>query len=490
MNKDKKDLSIKSFFPTLARMLSVPVLVTAFLWLTSGREISIVQGIISFILLCVPWQSYFYWKQGPRNHLPLLSMIAGVYWLYFAFPLFWGDINAIDATGRLLSDKSLTKAILMAALGVGLIWLGMWSGLDRFITPRRLPDISLHRSRRNYLRLLLVVGTLSSMYDSSAYLLGDGGRQIIMILITIVPSVAFAILFRFYLQGHAARLDRTLIFIYLGARLIIGLSSGWLGMMVGVAIICLATFIIERHKIPRWAIIATILYILFFQVGKEDLRSKYWYGETEGSRIERVSYWVGASLEKWQAAFNDPSGASIRAMADKSISRTSLLPQAANVLEMTPAVVPYQYGALYYYMGVTMIPRFVWPDKPSVNDANQFYQVNYGITEQENLKGVSISVGTLTEGYINFGWVGVVGIMFLLGIFYGAFQRIFLTDTSSILFHGIGMALLPQLLGIEAQMAAYLGGILQQVLLTLLVFSPIIVPWRARAPLNLSTNPS
>ncbi|HEY5445042.1 MAG TPA: hypothetical protein VIJ87_11390, partial [Pyrinomonadaceae bacterium] len=38
----------------------------------------------------------------------------------------------------------------------------------------------------------------------------------------------------------------------------------------------------------------------------------------------------------------------------------------------------------------------------------------------------------------------------------------------------IGIAMIPQMIGIEAQMATYLGGILQQVLLTLIVFLPVI----------------
>jgi hypothetical protein len=56
-------------------------------------------------------------------------------------------------------------------------------------------------------------------------------------------------------------------------------------------------------------------------------------------------------------------------------------------------------------MFITLIPRFIWPDKPSVNDANQYYQVAYGLTTEENLDGVSIAVGVMTEGFINFGWL-------------------------------------------------------------------------------------
>ncbi len=156
------------------------------------------------------------------------------------------------------------------------------------------------------------------------------------------------------------------------------------------------------------------------------------------------------------------------------MARVSLLNQTANVVEMTPSVVPYQYGHLYSYLGVTLIPRFVWPEKPSMNEANQFYQVAYGLTSEDNLASVSIGVGFLTEAYISFSWPGVIGIMFLLGVFFDFYQNLFFDRSSGILLGGIGVILLPLMLGIEAQMAVYLGGVIQQVLLMFVVFLPAL----------------
>src|SRR5689334_6339996 len=97
-------------------------------------------------------------------------------------------------------------------------------------------------------------------------------------------------------------------------------------------------------------------------------------------------------------AFADSSGAGLREAVDASLSRLSLLTQTANVLDMTPSTVPYQNGSLYSYMLVTWIPRALWPEKPSVNEANQFYQVAYGLSSEEDVENVSISVGVATEG--------------------------------------------------------------------------------------------
>src|SRR5258707_985062 len=133
--------------------------------------------------------------------------------------------------------------------------------------------------------------------------------------------------------------------------------------------------------------------MLFFQVGKEDFRKTYWQagsqdiaeGAAPGGRFERASFWVARSFEKWGETFADPNVETLRDAITPSVSRIALLNQTANVVDMTPSVVPYQYGALYSYLGVTLIPRFLWPNKPSVNEANQFYQVAYGLTAEDDL---------------------------------------------------------------------------------------------------------
>jgi hypothetical protein len=141
---------------------------------------------------------------------------------------------------------------------------------------------------------------------------------------------------------------------------------------------------------------------------------------------------------------------------------------------MTPSVVPYQYGRLYTYIFISWIPRFIWPDKPSVSEANQFYQVAYGLSTEEQLSTVAIAVGILTESFVSFGWIGVIIIMFLLGIFFDFYQQTFLSPTAGILMNGIGFVLLPQFLSIESQLAVYVSGILQTLVLTFLVMLPII----------------
>jgi len=294
------------------------------------------------------------------------------------------------------------------------------------------------------------------------------------ILASTVPTVALLLLLRKCLTDKGSMLDRTLLWVYFPVRVVSGLASGWLGFVVGVGFICGVMYFLVRRKIPLTMVAVSVVAVLFLQVGKKEFRNSYWEKGEAGGVLERATSWLNGSASKWSEALNSTGSDSTFQLSSESLERTSLLPQVSHVLDVTPSQIPFQGGQTYSYMLVTLIPRFVWPDKPSVNDANRYYQLAFGLSTARTVKGVNIGAGCLAEAYINFGWPGVICIMFAIGIILGFYERSFLAEDSSTLFLAIGVALLPGILGIEAQMSAYLGGVIQTVLLTILVFLPVL----------------
>jgi hypothetical protein len=469
-------ISFRERLPNPSIYIFPPAAVTGFLWLTSPNDVSIVQAAAGFVLILMPWISYQRWRKLKQTEVPLFSMIAGMYWLYYALPLFWGDRYSVSMfrQGLDIPESTITASISLAVIGVVAFWLGMRTRIGQRLVPRTIPDIPTNPMRWDWIRVLLVAGTFGSLSENALYSLGTGLSQLMLTLLTLVPLVCYAILFRNYLRGQATRGDKILLTLFLFLRFLIGMSSGWMGALGFLMITTAAIYIYERKRFPVLFFSVMVVYVLFFQVGKFAMREKYWYDAEEGSKVERIALWAEESFKRWGEALTDSSGEIGRNLAYTSLSRVSLLTQTANVIEMTPETVPYQYGYTYSYMFVAFIPRFVWPDKPSANDANRFYQVSYGITAEENLEFGSFASGNLTEGYINFGWLGGFAVMFLLGIFFDWFQWTFLTEASGYLLRGIGVALLPYFLTIEAQLAAYLGATLQRVGLILLLMIPII----------------
>jgi hypothetical protein len=469
-------------FISIAAYWLPPAVVTAAFYLLSPNEILWLQLLFAYLLLVIPWVAYLNWKKESDDKLPVFALIAFMYWVYYALALFWGartPSGVATPNEKYLSEGTITWSLGFAITGVSAMWFGMKVRLGKYLVPRKVPELKSGTRARHYVQLALIGGALLSLYDNTPYLAGEGGRQVMSMVITIVPMLAFCILFQKLLKGDAEPIDQVLVVGFLALRFVSGLSSGWLGSFAGIILVCGAMFVAERRKIPRVAVLVAILFTLFFQVGKQEFRSVYWKTEAESdtSKVDRVRFWTEVSLSKWQEAASDSSGGALAEAINSSLSRVSLLTQTANVIDLTPSVVPYQYGQLYSYLVVTWIPRAIWPDKPSMNEANQFYQLAYGMSTEEGLENISIAVGVLTEAYISFGLYGIVGIMFLMGVFYDVYRNLFFLKSSGFLMTGIGIALLPQMLAIESQMAAYLGGIVQQVVFTLLVFLPVF-GWR------------
>jgi hypothetical protein len=470
--------------------VAVPAGFTIILAWLSSHYVSITQGGLAFLLCWMPWRAYRNWLRGDRKNIPLFAMLATMFSLSYAVPLFWADhvVTGIFRR-RILPESAITAALLLAVSGVACIWLGMRVAQAFHWVPTINKDVASDPSRWAYLRVIFVVGTLVKIFVPITAL-GMGGRQFVASFESTVPVVTFAIFMRHYLRGTLPKPDKLLLAGYAIVSVVAGISSGWLGSAVNLGLVFIVIYVYEKRRFPMAACLAVLPVLLFFQPAKSMFRERYWARESTDTSTERVTYWVENSWRLWNKAIASHDNDQLRDLSNSTLSRFDLLRQTGHVIEFTPSRVPFQYGSLYSYMGVTFIPRYFWPNKPSVNDANRWYQVQYGLTDPQNLSTVSIAVGSVAESYISFGWLGPLLVIFPLGLFLGTFERIFLHADSGVLFSCVGAVLFPQLLAIESQMAQYVAGLAQQIALILLVLIPTLeARLRAAKSLKLAAMP-
>jgi hypothetical protein len=386
------DGSRLSASPGLA--LSVPAMATSFCWCVSPNEVTMVQAALAFVLLVLPWWSYLDWKQANSRDFPLYTILASMNWIYFVLPLFFGD-RIIEGFPEPISQELITKTLFLALLGVVCLGIGMRTPIS-VCNPARLPDLADTPMSWPYLRVVMVLGIMMGLRGFSLYAFGEGGRQIMILLKTAVPCAVFSFFFRKYVLGIAAPIDKLLIYVFLISQAVVGLSSGWLGTLAWPGILCALIYVTEGRKIPVLAFSVVVGCVLFLQVGKSAFRDVYWNGQSQGTLLERSKYWIEQSTSRWSDAIEGKDIESSTGLASETVARLSLLTQAGHVLDWTPQIVPFQEGATYSYIVVTLIPRFFWREKPSMSKANQFYQVAYGLTAPDQLNTVSIAVGFFT----------------------------------------------------------------------------------------------
>jgi len=472
------------------RIALVPVLLVSALWSFAAVPISLISVTCSFVLVLLPWWSYCVWRDGDQQQFPLFPAISTMFVLTYVVPLFLGEQFIPTSFGpRVIPPEATDYTMLLVVIGVCALGLGIATRLpDGYASQWKL-EFQEKSLAWNYVRLGFVATALfSSFFGIGA--LGAGGRQALVDLDLTVNMAMFLALFRRYLRGRAEVLDRILLITFVILRLYRAFASGWLGDAVWFLVVIGIGYFDVRRRIPKVIIVGTIIAILFLQPGKGEFRQRYWHGigNTVGTVSERTTFWFEASVRAWSDALDRPERRT--KLFGETVSRVSLLGPTATVVQMTPSQVPYQNGHLYRYLVIGLIPRAVWPDKPSFNEANQFYQVAYGLTDRKDLGKVSMSVGVLAESFISFGWFGPPFVMLVIGLLLNVLRRYFLDAKQGEFLRCLGIALLPVLLTVGSQAAQYLASIAQSVLLTVIVLMPALYIPRHRVEKDPAVPPT
>jgi O-antigen polysaccharide polymerase Wzy len=127
-----------------------------------------------------------------------------------------------------------------------------------------------------------------------------------------------------------------------------------------------------------------------------------------------------------------------------------------------PAQVPFENGALIGGVVMHVLqPRLLFPGKPPVpNDTERAVQYSgIGFNEGGNAEDTSISLGYVAELYVDFGIVGTLVAMFILGFLCGRAVRYLTASTTlpAIVSSGLAMVLMMSMASFEQALPKMIG---------------------------------
>ena len=441
--------------------LIASIFLTALLLATARHEWTHLQGALAFGSIAPPCFAYASWRRTRHSQIPLFAVLAAAHTVFYCLSVFWTDLLVES------SPNTATAVLAWVNLGVLGLFIGMQIGNSGVLVQRiSMPDVPEDIREWGPIRAIAACQMFVPFLP-----VGTGGdfRQVVAIVLSFIPVVAFLILWDAVLRGKGTAVDRALVVLFLACSIFAGLVTGWLGGCVGTLVLASIGFVRVRRRLPVTPVVGIAIAMMFLQGGKSAFRERFWYQNEQAGAFEKASFWIEKSAERATSLgggdVQDDAGTPV-------LTRSSLVQESATVYENTPSPVPYQYGASYGYLVITLIPRFLWPNKPSVNDSNRFYQVAYGVTQAEDLDHVAIGAGLIPEAYMNFGWVGIPVVMGAAGIVLGIFERVLLGRTAGKFASAVGLAYVLALLALNGQAAAYFGGMVQVVGLTIVVFLP------------------
>lgn len=222
--------------------------------------------------------------------------------------------------------------------------------------------------------------------------------------------------------------------ILLGALLLVYLSSQTLGLylapLIPVAAALVGGYSLATGRIPWKALVPAILVLNLLHIGKDGMREKYWriYGSDylecwPLGYPERYAEWFDYGL----AALAGESEKVDMHEADSNkgdmLDRMSLLQMLLLAQSMAPSEVTFLHGESYSRGFGALVPRLLWPNKPSPHAGQALLNVHFRRQTVSETTETYIAWGMLAEAWANFGWLGVPALGLFLGLIFGGVGR-------------------------------------------------------------------
>ncbi len=424
---------------------------------------------------------------GERRNALAPVCLAAVY-LFGLYP-FHGFITFGDGEilARVGTDAEYWRSIaaLWVAVGTPFFWLGFRSRLMASLLAR-LPKANWHiddTAAGTVTRALIIAG-FGWVARVASYLLGFHFHQVgptaiasdalpFQYVVTLLADIPTVIVTYLAMIGAVHKRRSLLLTIALP---LLGLELGW-GLISGSRfkmLLPLAAVAIGLSRAYRpvaltrvavgLAVFATVLFPLVTAL-RTGLFTQRVEIERGGFTRETVGRSIESALED-ETGFEGDEDDSLKLLGERLHALTSF----ALVIRYTPERHPYRLGEQFLMTPLVMvIPRVVWPDKPTPGEFTRvFKRMYWGLYDQ----GTSIAPSQLGGFWSNFGFVGVFLGMWLSGLLYGLLMRDLSFGTNGKSFYPLAVTstLLPTLIQtFESEFEPLIEGLPKMLLIHFLV---------------------
>ena len=165
-------------------------------------------------------------------------------------------------------------------------------------------------------------------------------------------------------------------------------------------------------------------------------------------------------------------------LSQTSYRRINRLITLVEVIYRTPDPQPYRHGSTYIPLLTKWIPRIFWENKPRETLGNDWGR-SYQLINNDNL-AISFNLPWIAEMYMNFGFLGILGVSFLLGLLFYVFKVTICQASNDPSRLAFGCILMIPLMFPESHLSMVLGGVIVQSLVMLLayfLFSKLLPSW-------------
>lgn len=393
-----------------------------------------------------------------RIRIPLMPMWGLGYFMMFGMPMF---TSRPKETLFFVQEGAVTDALRLCAAGALFCLIGYYSLLGKWaqaLTPRVKAPWDLRRAPAAGALLWLTGFYFSYLGMTSPANLLFG--QLVKLL-SDLSILGMLTLFLLHLRGKLSLPLKIFLWGFaFPIQYLMALGTGALYRALVVAAPLGFLYIAERRRIPFLGIALFVgLALIPFLGYKGEYRSYAWYGEEGPVVITRSPVQRGLAFSG--LVYNRISQGGVEAYlvaAETAQERASHLGVLTEVMQMTPALVPFWRGETYRTLFWFLVPRFLYPDKPTKRVGNAFGQ-RYDFLSETDVSTSFNLPHQVIEMYVNFGKKAVVIGMFLLGCFYRILTAFLDRPQGNERALIIGCGLLAYLMNLDSDFSLIFGGV-------------------------------
>ena len=421
--------SQKLFKLGVAAIVAVCAYLTYITPLKDPLEIALGLGMV--VLGALP---ALQWARLSRPYFPAFEifMLTGIN--FYAVPMLMGQEDVFSFSDRIVNSAGL--AIIAFQVPAIMAYFATRGERARhpLLTESLLPEKMLHRAQTglwlNTLYLYVAGFTTLIPWDLSPIL-----RAIFIGLGTICSFIQA----RRWGEGQLGRDAKIAYCLNLALQIIFLFSDLYLINGISLIILSLIGYVTTSRRIPIIAILVTLPLVALLHHGKSTMRDIYWRSgqATHPSLVELPAFY-----EQWINLGLTPSGRKIeqkKSLTANLMERAALFQMLCLTIDRIPDYQPFLSGDTYKDIPAQLVPRILWPNKPSPHQSNSRLSIYLSLLDEESAESVSIAFGFVCEAYANFGYLGIVVLGLVLG---WAFKRLTLLGQDAPQFSTMGLFLI------------------------------------------------
>jgi hypothetical protein len=229
-------------------------------------------------------------------------------------------------------------------------------------------------------------------------------------------------LLMFALSARLLRTGQAAFFVFTLALFIPGLlTSLYLSPLIPITAALLGGRMLATGRLPWRLALGILVVVNLLHLGKQEMRESYWemLGGTERN-VQPFEYpaffseWADAGLAR--LAEGEARGGVEQATPAAVLDRMSLMHMLLLAQDTAPAKVGFLEGETFRTIPGSLVPRMIWAGKPPSHAGQVAMNIHFGVQRADQTENTFIAWGTVSEGWANFGYVGVL----LFGVAFGA----------------------------------------------------------------------